>query len=319
MITPFTSGGRFTIPYGNVSIRSGVPGPPGIGFKLDISGNYDVQNKKIVNIRAPENNEDCATKKYVDENVFNYDMKNNKLINLGEPTFASNGCTKKYCDDYFLYRSSRTTSNYNARNGKIEHVKDPTETHNVATKNYCDNNKFNYDCLNNRLINVLEPENEKDAVNKIWVENLIQESDTVNKKYVDDLIALYKGYVRANKTHIDEQVNEINLKLNKIHPERTKLFVITHVLNEYYTPIKFDKDIIVPSKEKYNIDIYFEGFKDIILSVGSSTHHQTLSQKQDLHYYSTTLEFEGNLFIKAKTSKKTTGTVYLKLEQYFPR
>ena len=30
----------------------GKQGPPGIGFKLDQNGNYDIQNKKLTNVKT---------------------------------------------------------------------------------------------------------------------------------------------------------------------------------------------------------------------------------------------------------------------------
>ena len=40
----FTTGGFRTVPL------QGAAGPQGIGFKLTQNGNYDIQNKKLVNL-----------------------------------------------------------------------------------------------------------------------------------------------------------------------------------------------------------------------------------------------------------------------------
>ena len=40
-------------------------GLPGIGFRLDSNNNYDMQNKKLVNVKTGENNQDVVTKKTI--------------------------------------------------------------------------------------------------------------------------------------------------------------------------------------------------------------------------------------------------------------
>ena len=44
----------------------GIPGLPGIGFKLTPSGDYDMQNKKLVNVDEGENNQDVVNKHQLD-------------------------------------------------------------------------------------------------------------------------------------------------------------------------------------------------------------------------------------------------------------
>ncbi|CAH3179864.1 unnamed protein product [Porites lobata] len=48
--------------------RKRIQGAPGVGFNLTSSGDYDMINKKLRNVGAPESNTDAATKKYVDDN-----------------------------------------------------------------------------------------------------------------------------------------------------------------------------------------------------------------------------------------------------------
>ena len=39
----------------------GERGFPGVGFKLDENGNYDIQNKKLVNVKQGTNPNDAVT------------------------------------------------------------------------------------------------------------------------------------------------------------------------------------------------------------------------------------------------------------------
>lgn len=44
-------------------------GPPGVGFVLTPEGDYDIQNHFLKNLKSPADNQDAATKQYVDESV----------------------------------------------------------------------------------------------------------------------------------------------------------------------------------------------------------------------------------------------------------
>ena len=44
----------------------GERGSPGIGFKLDLNNDYDMQNKKLVNVKQGTNNDDVITKSQLD-------------------------------------------------------------------------------------------------------------------------------------------------------------------------------------------------------------------------------------------------------------
>ena len=93
----------------------GIQGAPGVGFSLTSSGDYDMINKKLRNVGAPESNTDAATKKYVDDNSggsltttrltvdSNIDMKDRyRNLNLKSPLVADEPATKQYTDSTFF-------------------------------------------------------------------------------------------------------------------------------------------------------------------------------------------------------------------------
>ena len=45
---------------------TGERGPAGVGYKLDSNGNYDLENKKLVNVMQGTNNNDVVTKSQLD-------------------------------------------------------------------------------------------------------------------------------------------------------------------------------------------------------------------------------------------------------------
>ena len=55
----FTTGGFRTVPL------QGAAGPQGIGFKLTQNGNYDIQNKKLVNVKQGADPNDVVTKSQI--------------------------------------------------------------------------------------------------------------------------------------------------------------------------------------------------------------------------------------------------------------
>ena len=87
---------------GTANIK-GARGSPGIGFKLDLNNDYDMQNKKLVNVDEGDNNQDVVNKHQLDVGlqtkpnktdvllldrtthmVGNLDLRGNKIISPGE-------------------------------------------------------------------------------------------------------------------------------------------------------------------------------------------------------------------------------------------
>ena len=44
----------------------GPKGPPGDGYKLDANGNYDIQNKKLTNVKNGDSNNDVMVKSQIE-------------------------------------------------------------------------------------------------------------------------------------------------------------------------------------------------------------------------------------------------------------
>ena len=54
--------------------EKGDPGLPGIGFSLTDDGNFDIDSKRLTEVAAPIDNNDAATKEYVDNNLLAIDL-----------------------------------------------------------------------------------------------------------------------------------------------------------------------------------------------------------------------------------------------------
>lgn len=82
----------------------GEKGDPGVGYNLTVDGNYDIENKRLVNVASPISDYDTATKKYADGNSSgvsgtsstltidsNIDMKDTyRILNLKTPIDGKN-------------------------------------------------------------------------------------------------------------------------------------------------------------------------------------------------------------------------------------
>ena len=50
---------------------AGLPGPPGLGFALTEDGNYDMENKKLVNVKNGDGEHDVMVKSQIEGCVSN--------------------------------------------------------------------------------------------------------------------------------------------------------------------------------------------------------------------------------------------------------
>ena len=84
--------------------EKGDPGLPGIGFSLTDDGNFDIDSKRLTEVAAPIDNNDAATKEYVDNNLPAIDLS---------PYLKRDGTTSM-------------TGNLNLNNNKISDLEDAT-------------------------------------------------------------------------------------------------------------------------------------------------------------------------------------------------
>ena len=148
-----------------------------MGFNLTSDGDYDMVNKKLRNVGAPNSNNDAATKKYVDDNSSgsllsskltvdsNIDMNQKMIKNLYPPQDINDSATKFYVDTKFLQVSGSNSmiGNLNMNSKKIVNVNAPTNQNDASNKKYVDDTvgsqkmTGNIDMNNNRIYNLPTP------------------------------------------------------------------------------------------------------------------------------------------------------------------
>ena len=93
---PIDKFGRSTLSSNKVYIK----GKPGIGFKLNANGNFDLEQKQLKNLKSPIHSHDGATKIYVDD-VCN-GLITNKIVDVMKTLNSKEEQLNKQIDNNFL-------------------------------------------------------------------------------------------------------------------------------------------------------------------------------------------------------------------------
>ena len=250
----------------------------------EAKGNIYLRKNKLGGLREPEQDNEPATKKYVDnvtKNLFldendniafglNVDMDGNKIFSLPEPEQDNEPATKKYVDDlqtqYIDKRGNvKFNRNINVGNNRIFAVKDPKKDYEATNKKYVD------ESITKRLQEEKDNFLPQDPATKEYVDeaikgiaggdilvskkgvfikanghyratapfdidnhkmenlpNPVDEKDAVNKKYIDEIVenlTLKQGLIRENRGFnlVDSYINmNFNNIRNVGYPKHTE-------------------------------------------------------------------------------------------------
>ena len=168
-------------------------------------GNLNMNNKKIVSLLTPSDNNDAATKKYVDDNkvdgsVFlkldgsrkmtgNLDMNNKRIINVPEPTGSKQAVNLEFLGSKVLFLDGRSAMHSELKMGanRITGLNAiPDSSQDATSKHYVDTNFYRRDgtvtltgdlnIAGHRIRNLRTPQ---------------ENSEVATKKYVDETAELY--------------------------------------------------------------------------------------------------------------------------------
>ena len=214
----------------------GIQGAPGVGFNLTSSGDYDMINKKLRNVGAP--NTDAATKKYVDDNssgsvdtssflkldgtrkmTGNLDMDNNRIYNLPAPASPKQPTPLSFTDLKYLHvgGTNKMTNNLNMDNKKIINLRIPTNDTDGATKKYVDDSISNTSSFIKKDGSVSMTSNLNLGNKKIvGLTTPVSNTDAATKKYVDDNTAAPDLSDYLEKDGTVTMTGNLNLGNNKI-------------------------------------------------------------------------------------------------------
>ena len=180
------------------SINSiGLRGSPGIGFKLDDNNDYDMQNKKLVNVKQGTNNNDVVTKSQLDGEIAKIPSLDTSLF-VKKTGATMNGDLILQPQPYPIHGNMNKAISYTTaraiflskkeggsmlqtldmNNNFITNIKDPVNSDHGVNKKYVDNQLAKkldkgakIDMKNNAITNVKFPVNQKDVATVEYITN----------------------------------------------------------------------------------------------------------------------------------------------------
>ena len=188
--------------------KIGSRGLPGIGFKLDANNDYDMQNKKLVNVKQGTNNNDVVTKSQLDSEIAKIpSVDTTQFVAISGDTMTGSLVVPK--DNYPVHGNLNKVISYESQreiflskkeggrmeqhidmnNNFIPNVKDPVNSDHCVNKKYVENQLekkldkgSDIDMKNNSIINLDLPSNQRDAACVEFVNNRID--DMTQKKFL---------------------------------------------------------------------------------------------------------------------------------------
>ena len=210
----------------NSSNSIGLRGLPGIGFKLDANNDYDIQNKKLVNVKQGTNNDDVVTKSQLDIEIANISIPDSyKFVKKSGATMTGDLILQP--QPYPIHGNTNKVISYNTarniflskkeggsmlqsldmNNHFLTNVKDPINADHGVNKKYVDNQLVKkldkdtaIDMKDNAITNVKFPVNQKDVATVEYITQRITNSQ--------------KNYLKHDGT--TSMSGDLNLNNNKI-------------------------------------------------------------------------------------------------------
>ena len=204
----------------------GLRGLPGIGFKLDANNDYDMQNKKLVNVKQGTNNNDVVTKSQLDSEIAKIPSADTTQF-VKKTGATMNGDLILQPQPYPIHGNTNKAISYNAarniflskkeggsmlqsldmNNHFITNIKDPVNSDHGVNKKYVDNQlakkldkDTTIDMKDNAITNVKFPVNQKDVATVEYITQRITNSQ--------------KNYLKLDGT--TSMSGDLNLNNNKI-------------------------------------------------------------------------------------------------------
>jgi len=181
-----------------------------------MGGDLDMAHHKIKNLQKPTENDEAASKFYVDNRLRSHiksvenkylrpntdlDIKGFKITNVGSPTEDSDVATKRYVDggtiDNTRYLqidgTNAMTGHLDMGRQRIKSLGKPLALSDAATKKYVDDNTLditpapenNWDAKEKKIVNLEDPTNDQDATTKTYVHSYFLDVDGINTMLAD--------------------------------------------------------------------------------------------------------------------------------------
>ena len=240
---------------GSVNIK-GARGAPGIGFKLDLNNDYDMQNKKLVNVKQGTNNNDVITKSQLDTKT--------SLLDGSRPSYVVNDKAAIYSSTGALHAQSLYLKDTPDNAGNSDEIRIMTEHQSRSNVHLNIPDIQNFDGYGGRPksefmitsvdqnvtgkkvfenIEVHDPTSNNQAANKNYVDFKIANNDQFVKKTGDvltgDLILPHDNYPvqgNTNKAVSYETQREIFLSRKESFPMQADINMNNKFIQNVATP-----------------------------------------------------------------------------------
>ena len=240
---------------GSVNIK-GARGAPGIGFKLDLNNDYDMQNKKLVNVKQGTNNNDVITKSQLDIKT--------SLLDGSRPSYVVNDKAAIYSSTGALHAQSLYLKDTPDNAGNSDEIRIMTEHQSRSNVHLNIPDIQNFDGYGGRPksefmitsvdqnvtgkkvfenIEVHDPTSNNQAANKNYVDFKIVNNDQFVKKTGDvltgDLILPHDNYPvqgNTNKAVSYETQREIFLSRKESFPMQADINMNNNFIQDVATP-----------------------------------------------------------------------------------
>ena len=205
-------------------------------LKLDgtrsMTGNLNMNNKRIINIPAPTGNNQPTPLAYSDlaylkvdgsnSMTNNLNMNNKKIINLITPTNNSDASTKKYVDDAL---SNQDFTSFFKKDGSISMTSDL----NVG---------------GHKIINLENPSSDSDAANKKYVDSHLHQTQVQPSHYKDEFAFLmsspsqWTDEIDNRTSFIPKKIADLSTKKGNFHDYNHKV-LYTNILKNFQGGYKY--------------------------------------------------------------------------------
>ena len=208
----------------------GARGSPGIGFKLDLNNDYDMQNKKLVNVKQGTNNNDVITKSQLDIKT--------SLLDGSRPSYVVNDKAAIYSSTGALHAQSLYLKDTPDNAGNSVEIRIMTEHQSRSNVHLNIPDIQNFDGYGGRpksefmITSVDQNVTGKKVFENIEVHDPTSNNQAANKNYVDhnflnritggqiggdlDMRGNTIKYLKLDNTEsAAARVAELNLKLNR--------------------------------------------------------------------------------------------------------
>ena len=175
---------------GSVNIK-GARGAPGIGFKLDLNNDYDMQNKKLVNVKQGTNNNDVITKSQLDIKT--------SLLDGSRPSYVVNDKAAIYSSTGALHAQSLYLKDTPDNAGNSDEIRIMTEHQSRSNVHLNIPDIQNFDGYGGRpksevmVTSVEQTVTGKKVFENIEVHDPTSNNQAANKSYADTKLSLTGG------------------------------------------------------------------------------------------------------------------------------